>query len=85
MIKTSTWKKIVTDRSLFVDPFDEVPLNRYFRMNNKKLLFINNGFGLHLMYNTVFGIQNHWGIGMADGEAYETSVYDRLLSKIKND
>ena len=85
MIKTSTWKKIVTDRSLFVDPFDEVPLNKYFRMNNKKLLFINNGFGVHLMYNTVFGTQNPWGIGMVDGEAYEKSVYDRLLSKIKND
>lgn len=54
MIKTDTWKTIVNDNTLFVDPFDEVPLNRYATQNNKKLVFVKNGFGIHTMYNTLY-------------------------------
>jgi hypothetical protein len=50
LIKTSTWKEILNDISLYVDVFDEVPLNRYKDRNNKKILFIRNAFGIHTMY-----------------------------------
>ncbi len=50
-IKTIDWKTIVEDRSLYVDNFDEVPINR-FRNNTKRNLVIDVGIPiLHTMYN----------------------------------
>jgi len=53
MIKTNTWKKIVYDQSLFVDRFDEVPLNRYRLNNNLNMIFIENAYGVHPSYNWI--------------------------------
>ncbi len=78
-IKTKTWADIVRNR---VDEFDEIALNNYKRKNNSKILFINNGFGLHLMYNTVFGNRNPWGIGVENGELYELDFYNTLIKQI---
>lgn len=50
-IKTDTYKKIINDRSLFVDPFDEVPLNKYAWNNSMNHLFVRNGFAIHMYYN----------------------------------
>lgn len=52
-MKTSTWSKIVTDRSLFRDSFDEVPINIYKEINSKKMLFVDNAYALHMAYNTI--------------------------------
>lgn len=52
-IKTETWKKIIGDESLFRDPYDEVPLNLYMEKNNLDMVFIRNGFCLHMAYNTI--------------------------------
>jgi len=52
-IKTDTWKKIINDKSLFRDPYDEVPLNLYMEKNNLNMVFIRNGFCLHMAYNTI--------------------------------
>ena len=52
-IKTETWKKIIEDESLFRDPYDEVPLNLYMEKNNLNMVFIRNGFCLHMAYNTI--------------------------------
>jgi len=52
-IKTETWHKIVNDKSLFKDEFEEVPLNLYREENNLSMVFINNGFGVHPSYNTI--------------------------------
>ena len=81
LIKTDIWRDIINSST---DSFDEISLNNYKSITNKKIMFINNGFGLHLLYNTIYGNNNRWGIGMADGELYEKSVYDRLINKIKN-
>ena len=81
LIKTGIWRDIINSST---DSFDEISLNNYKSVTNKKIMFINNGFGLHLLYNTIYGNNNRWGIGMADGELYEKSVYDRLINKIKN-
>jgi len=53
MIKTETWKKIVYDQSLFVDKFDEVPLNKYRINNNLNMVLIKNSFGVHPSYNWI--------------------------------
>jgi len=50
-IKTDTYKKIINDTSLFVDSFDEVPLNKYSWINNMNHLFVKNGFAIHMYYN----------------------------------
>jgi hypothetical protein len=50
-IKTDTYKKIVYDNSLYVDPYEEVPLNKYCWNNNMNHLFIKNGFAIHMYYN----------------------------------
>ena len=54
-IRTEEWHKVLFDDSLFRDCFDEVALNNYVQQNNKTKLFISNNFGLHTMYNTVWG------------------------------
>lgn len=50
-IKTDVYNEIINDQSLFVDSFDEVPLNKYAWKNNMNHLFIKNGFAIHMYYN----------------------------------
>lgn len=52
-IKKDLWEKIIFNRELFRDDFDEVPLNLYIKNNNLKMVFINNGIAIHPSYNTV--------------------------------
>lgn len=50
-IKTDTYKNIVMNHNLYVDDFDEVPLNKYGWNHNMNHLFIKNGFAIHMCYN----------------------------------
>lgn len=50
-IKTDTYQKILANKSLYVDNFDEVPLNKYAWNNNMNHLFVKNGFAIHMYYN----------------------------------
>ena len=50
-IKIDTYKSILENTSLFVDPFEEVPLNKYAWLNNMNHLFVKNGFAIHMYYN----------------------------------
>jgi len=52
-IKKDTWGEIINNKSLYRDPFDEVPFNLYMQQNDLNMVFINNGFGIHPSYNTV--------------------------------
>jgi len=52
-IKTSTYETIVYDRSLYVDTFDEVPLNKYAWNTKSSHLFVKNGYCIHMYYNTI--------------------------------
>lgn len=51
-IKTSTYETLVNDRTLYVDSFEEVPLNKYSWKNNTSHMFVKNGFAIHPYYNT---------------------------------
>ena len=50
-IRTDVYKKIIYDSSLFVDAYDEVPLNKYAWNNSMNHVFVENGFGIHILYN----------------------------------
>ena len=79
MMKTSTWKTIVDS---YKEVYDEIPISNYKRDNNKKFLFISNGFGIHTMYNTVYGNKNRWGIGGENGDIDEANFIKQLNEKI---
>jgi hypothetical protein len=50
-IRTEDWKKIVSSRELYVDNFDEVPLNKYRLLHNKNFVFDTGIPIIHTMYN----------------------------------
>ena len=50
-IKTNIYKNIINDNSLFVDAYDEVPLNKYAWNNKMSHAFIDNSFAIHITYN----------------------------------
>jgi hypothetical protein len=52
-IKTENWKNIINDTTLVCDGFDEVPLNQYKDRNNMDMVFVRNGFCIHMAYNTI--------------------------------
>jgi len=79
-IKTKNWLDIVNQPSF--DSFDEITLNKYKEDNNKILLFVKNGFGIHPMFNTVFGNKNKWDIGGENGEQDEINFYNKIKELI---
>jgi hypothetical protein len=52
-IKTSIWKSIISDRSLFRDAYDEVPFNLFKDNGKYSLAFIRNSNCIHPSYNTI--------------------------------
>jgi hypothetical protein len=66
-IRTDDWKNIVSRRDLFVDPFEEVPLNKY-RHETKRNMVIDTGIPiLHTMYNW----SQNW--------SYEENLINRMI------
>lgn len=77
--KTENWRKIL---ELPNDGFDEVPLSEYKNANNKKCYYIDNGFCIHPMYNTVFGFSPEFNIGREGSLQEEIQIVNRLIKKI---
>lgn len=73
-IRTDKWRKIVEDGSLYVDPFDEVPLSKYKQKSGEKWLIVDKSFGIHTIYNTVYG---HPGI-----QEFEMNYVETLKKKV---
>ncbi len=81
VIKTDDWRKIVSMPAY--DAFDEVSLNVFKQIYNKKVFYVKNGFSLHLTYNTIHNSNyNVWGIGMHDGINYENIFIQKIIKKI---
>lgn len=78
-IKTDTYKKIINDPDLYVDGFDEVPINKYRDKNNLKFLYIPNVFGIHILYNTLIDM------GYKDNiiHKYEEDFYDFINKELQ--
>ena len=53
MITRSSYKKIYEDKSLFLDSFDEVAINKFREKHNLNILYIENSFGIHPSYNWI--------------------------------
>lgn len=71
-IRTSDWKYIISRRDLFVDVFDEVPLNLFLKESNKNMV-IDTGIPiLHTLYN--------W-CGNSD---YENKLVEQINDKLQN-
>ena len=68
-IRTDTYKKIINDTTLFVDGYDEVPLNKYAWKESMNHVFVENGFAIHMLYN--------WYDNLSE---YETKFTTRLFS-----
>ena len=52
-IKVLDYENIINNIALYVDPYDEVPLNRYLKLNNMSGVYITNSFSIHPFYNTI--------------------------------
>lgn len=52
-IRTDIYESIIFNRGLYVDDFDEVPLNVYAWGHSMSHLFVKNGFAIHMCYNTI--------------------------------
>jgi hypothetical protein len=52
LIKNEIWRKIIEDKSLYVDKYGEVPLNRYRERSGKKIAYIDKSKGIHMIFNT---------------------------------
>jgi hypothetical protein len=72
-IKTDIWKKIINDRTLYRDLYDEVPLNLYREIHDLDMVFIRNGFCIHMAYNS---------IGENNQDYIEQYIIENLLPKI---
>lgn len=51
-IQTDRWRRVIYDNSLYVDGFDEVPLNKYKDINNLKVAR-SDGYCIHPAYSSV--------------------------------
>jgi hypothetical protein len=69
-IKTENWKNIVSDRSLFVDNFDEVAINNYRLQNNMNFVFDTGLPIIHTMYNWSPEIE------------YENNLIQQIINKV---
>jgi hypothetical protein len=76
-IRNDVWRNIINDQSLYVDNFDEVPLNKYKDKTNKKMLFITNSFCVHIIYNTIGEVPS---AEIPDLRAYERNFGENLKS-----
>ena len=76
-IKYDTYKSILADKSLYVDIYDEVSINRFAHNNKLKFCFIHGSLGIHLLYNSVYE-----QIGEVDGKSFDgRQVEEYFLDK----
>jgi len=48
------YQEVFSDISLYVDVFDEVPVNRYAVKNQLKFCYVQNSMAIHILYNSVY-------------------------------
>ena len=53
IIKAKNYKKITDIKELYVDIFDEVPINKFIKKHNLNVAFVDNSFTIHPYYNSV--------------------------------
>ena len=53
IIDVNNYEALVNNTDLYVDPYDEVPVNKFCKMNNCTGIIIRNSFSIHPIYNTI--------------------------------
>lgn len=53
-INYNLYTTVLAMQELFVDPFDEVPLNRYAQQNNLQIAFLDKSVAVHIAYNSIY-------------------------------
>lgn len=79
-IKTKLWNRILNDKSLYYDAFDEVVINNYKSKTNKNFLIIKNAFAIHTLYNS---LHCEMGMSLDDMNTLEFNFVNNLNNKIK--
>lgn len=72
IIKTNIYDNIIHDKTLYVDPFDEVPVNKYYIQNKLNIVYVRNSFTIHPIYNSI----NNYHI-------YENKLFNLINDLIK--
>jgi hypothetical protein len=89
LIRTKDYSKLIRNSSIFLDPFDELPINYLFQYGQKKYLIDTEAIGFHYLYSTAhskranfFG-QEYKGLDLesAIANAYESQLKKYPSSK----
>jgi len=72
-IKTDLWEEMFRRKDLFLDMFDEVPLNLLREEKKTKMLGIKNSFAIHNVYNTI----------SSDFDNVDRQFFDNYYGKMK--
>ncbi|TXT32956.1 MAG: hypothetical protein FD136_1194 [Chitinophagaceae bacterium] len=54
VINYTTYFNIINNKDLFVDNFDEVPINKHKNLNNLAFCFLEESLAVHISYNSVY-------------------------------
>ena len=73
-IRTDRWRTAIDRKDLFVDEFDEVPVNRLMNESGLPALVIKNGFAIHPFYNFVSKLMPRC----------ETNFYNSIVQRVIN-
>jgi hypothetical protein len=53
IMKRETYSTVFNRNDLYIDPFDEVPLNLYRSLTNKSIVYTKEGAAIHIIYNSI--------------------------------
>lgn len=76
------YQGIVKDNTLFVDLFDEVPINRYAKIHKANFCFLKNSLAIHIIYNSVYEQCTILEGGICNGRKLEQYFLRRYFNLI---
>lgn len=81
----ATYEKIFNDATLYVDLFDEVPINRYMKKTGSDFIVLDRSLGVHIMYNSAYGQRTHYNgkklYGNELEEAFSRAYFHLAVAK----
>lgn len=82
-IRYDLYQEILADRSLYVDIFDEVPLNQYAQQHGLKFCFLEGSLGVHVLYNSVYDQSAKMEKRVLTGRQWEHIFLDQYLVAVR--
>ena len=76
------YKKILADKSLYVDIYDEVPINRYADNNKLNFCFLSGSLGVHVIYNSIYDQRGLVNGRNLNGDEAEKFFLDQYVKNI---